>query len=292
MKNWKLFSFGLITSLVLNSCSTPYFYQLYTAEGNNIVTEGKNYVFEDQNCKITYNLWSEGGNPGFKFYNKTSQYIYLNLEESFFVLNGHANNYFQNRVFTSSSSKGATTAKAASSSSSIGATVKVEGMNAYGYRQENSAAITNYGTFYLASGTTYSKGYSVATHEEKIICIPPYTFKEIFEYAIATNLYRDCELFLYPDRNDNNKMTFTSATSPVIFSNRITYSLGKDGNQVLVSNDFFVKEIVNLPEKEVVTREYETYCGEKKTYTRKYFKQVRPNQFYIFYKKSGTIWKH
>ena len=40
-------------------------------------------VYEDANCKISYNFWCEGGYSGFEFHNKTDQMIKIDLSECF-----------------------------------------------------------------------------------------------------------------------------------------------------------------------------------------------------------------
>jgi hypothetical protein len=96
MKTQNLILLGFI-SILFSSCVTTSFYQVYkTAHSDKIKLEESNLVYEDDNCKVFYNLWTEGGDIGFKFYNKSDKNIYLNLEESFFVFNGYANNYFKN----------------------------------------------------------------------------------------------------------------------------------------------------------------------------------------------------
>ncbi len=57
-------------------------------------------IYEDDNCIVSYNLWAERGDIGFRCYNKTNSNIYVNLEESFFILNGIAHDYFKNRVYS------------------------------------------------------------------------------------------------------------------------------------------------------------------------------------------------
>jgi len=66
---------------------------MYKAVPNTEVTKtGNNLVYEDDQCKVSYNLWSNGGDAGFVFQNKTDQNIYLDLGESFFIINGVAHN--------------------------------------------------------------------------------------------------------------------------------------------------------------------------------------------------------
>src|SRR5690554_7809005 len=84
-------------TLLLSSCTTT-FYQVYKAKPiDNLTTSDSSLVYEDENCMVSYNLWDDGGNVGFKFYNKTDQDIFVNLEESFFIVNGVANDYYKDR---------------------------------------------------------------------------------------------------------------------------------------------------------------------------------------------------
>ncbi len=92
----------MMSVALLTSCSTT-FYQVYTTETSESISKNKNsLIFEDDNCIITYNLWKHGGDVGFTFYNKTEEMIFLNLEESFFIRNGIANDYYKDRIFESS----------------------------------------------------------------------------------------------------------------------------------------------------------------------------------------------
>ncbi len=95
-KYYYLISF-ILFALILNGCSSSYFYQVYeTRLPDNVnMKDGKLY-YEDQNCQITYNLWGDKGVIGFSFYNKSDKNIYINLEECFFVKNGVAYDYYKN----------------------------------------------------------------------------------------------------------------------------------------------------------------------------------------------------
>src|SRR5699024_5220147 len=141
--------------------------------GSKIKKEQNGLVYEDQHCKITYNLWGEGGNIGFGIYNKTSQILYLNTDERFFVLNGRAHDYYQNRVISSASSM----------------------------RSSQSTTLSGL-VFYnlFLSGTERLSTFdsnSLAYKEKKQVAVPPKTTKFIAEYVIATSLYRDCDLYRF-----------------------------------------------------------------------------------------------
>ncbi len=76
-------------ALLMTSCVPPSFYQVYNVKPNQeTIKKTDNLCFEDENCKISYNLWANSGNVGFDIYNKTDENIYVNLNESNFILNG------------------------------------------------------------------------------------------------------------------------------------------------------------------------------------------------------------
>jgi len=87
---------------VLTSCSTSSYYQVYKSTAEKGVLSGNNILFEDDNCRVLYNLWGEGGNIRFYIYNKTEMDLTLDLTKSFFVLNDISHEYFQNRTSTRS----------------------------------------------------------------------------------------------------------------------------------------------------------------------------------------------
>lgn len=84
---------AILAIFALSSCSKE-FYQVLTAESKSVETQQTGMVYEDENCKITYNLWAPHGNAGFIFYNKTDKNIIVDLKECFFVFNGYANDYY------------------------------------------------------------------------------------------------------------------------------------------------------------------------------------------------------
>ncbi|WMI70259.1 hypothetical protein [Mangrovimonas sp. YM274] len=175
------------TVLTLSSCAKTPFYQLYDVKPTNeSITKSDMLFFEDENCKITYNLWSHGGNIGFNFYNKTDSKIYIKLNECNFILNGFAYDYFKNRTFTTSESNSAST-----SNTSIGS-VAVTGVNVYNNIQTNQIQSSS------SANLSSSVGYSVSTIEDSIICIPSKTTKRVSEYSINEALIRNCDLFKYP----------------------------------------------------------------------------------------------
>jgi hypothetical protein len=276
MKTKKLIYCALI-AVTMSSCITSEsFFQVYkTTTESNIAMKDKVLAYEDNNCKVVYNQWGDGGNIGFLFFNKTESNIYLNLEECFFISNGIANNYFKNRVYTFSSNTG--------SAQSVGKSMT--GLNYLQLIQTNSAA----------ANTMSSNGKSISSNEEKIVCIPALSSKEIKEYNIKESLYRDCDLFIHPTKKQINTLYFTTVNSPLTYSNRIEYKVGQMGTPIKFENKFYISEITNYPQSEIIERKLDKNCGEvidvyNMKYT-EYFKNASPDKFYIKYSRAGLL-KH
>lgn len=271
--------YTISTVLILSSCATTSFYQVYDVKpANESITKSDMLFFEDENCKITYNLWSNGGNIGFNFYNKSDSRIYVKLNESNFILNGFAYDYFKNRTFTTSESKSASTSKTSTGS------VAVTGLNIYNNIQTNQVKSSS------SANLSSSVGYAVSIKEDSVVCIPPKTTKRISEYSINEALIRNCDLFKYPRTKEINTVSYKEDESPIVFSNRITYEI--NGNSKEVTNEFYVSEITNYPESEFIETKYEEFCGQKSSYSTKYFKYYDTDKFYIKYSKGTDYWKH
>jgi hypothetical protein len=276
-----LFFLTSLIALLFASCTSVYYYQVYKVNPDNKIVIGENSLtYEDDNCKVSYDLWDENGHMGFVFYNKTNNNIYLNKEESFYIFNGIAHQYFQNRTFTSSKNIGISASKGASASTAM------TGINYLDLIQTNKNSIIS------SVGAISSSGYSVSYTEEKNICIPSKAAKIIFEYSINDEIIRDCDLFKYPTKKQIKSISFAETNSPLKFSNRIVYSIDKSGEQILFENQFFVSEITNYPESEFIVMKYDEYCGQKGTSLIKYFKDVSPDKFYVKYTKGVDGWKH
>jgi hypothetical protein len=261
-----------VFAIALFSCSSNLYYQiLKTKIDDGMVTKDNALIYENEHCRITYNLWAEGGNVGFSFFNKSNQNVYLNLDQSFFVLNGEAHNYYRNRIFTHSSSS------AASISRQNAASRSVTGLNVFDLLQTNRIAQSN------QVGVYSSSERSVAYNEEKIVCIPPGSYKNISEYLISEKPIRDCGLLRRPSRKSINTVRFTRETSPLVFSNLISFNIGNGSQPSIVSNSFFISDVANYPEKEIFRSEKKDFCGELDVYPSRVFNKSPPDAFYIRY---------
>lgn len=254
--------FLLISSLILalTSCMPSHYYQVYKAKPDTqIETKSDFLVYENQNCKVSYNLWQENGNVGFAFYNKTENDIILYLDESFFVLNGMAFPYYQNRIFGTSS-------------------------------KANTTVNYSYWNYFLIGASTVnttSSAYSVARIEKKKLTIPSKTSIIIAEFSINKDLIRNCDLFRYPRKKEITTVSFNKTNSPIIFSNRISYSLENSPELIEIENNFYVSEITNYPENKMFDYKDEEFCGEETLDNVKYSTKQAPNKFYIKYPRDN-----
>ena len=279
--NTKFLLSVVLMSCLLTSCLTAPFYQVYKVDpGKDIELKKNKLVYEDDNCIVSYDLWSDGGNVGFVMYNKTSENLFLNLQECFFVLNGVAYDYFKNRVYTNSNSKGVATTASASLSKSM------TGINRFDLIQTNKLLVQK------ASGSITSTGFALSYHEQAVVCIPANTSKYITEYNINNSIYRDCELFKYPTKKQINTVKFNRDNSPYLFSNRLVYFMGNPETKFQFENEFYVTEITNYPESEITDSRHEEYCKQESFENYKFFKNVTPYKFYIKYSKGDDSWVH
>ena len=276
----KHFIFTAIAGVILTSCGSSKFYQIYKVDTISSVSKtGDALVYEDENCKVSYNFWGQGGNAGFYFYNKTAENIYINMEESFFICNGFAFDYYKNRTFTH---------------------LQNFSLSLLNNQTSNANAILDIGWLFASVSTkstttksqNMSSGASISYNEEKIICIPPKSTKIIAEYHITESLYRDCNLFMHPSKKKIKTSAFLESESPFVFSNKIAYTIGQSENLLQFENKFYISEITNYPQEEVIEVKYEDFCGEKGALLKEYFKNSSPDKFYIQYNKGKTNFKH
>ncbi len=279
---------------MLTSCSPTIYYQMYHTKpvNDNIIVNENTLIFEDEHCVILYDFWGEYGDFGFLVYNKGDENIYIHLDECFFVVNGFAYDYYQNRIYSNSSSSVASTTNSYSLSGSNSSTFA--NVNASSY----SIGTITYGNAY-GSGNTYKNGYiggfsntyvsssskSVSTAEKMVVCIPPQNKKIISEFCIRKSLYRDCDIFLYPKKTDKYSLSFDSSEeSPYVFGNKLAYSVGESPEMIRIINEFYVSEISNYPIEKITKLVPKSNCGRKiEGQNKRVFTQSGPDRFYIEY---------
>ena len=269
-----------IMLIMATSCATPTFYQIHKVEPiSNVLPDGKHLVYDDENCKVYYNFWDENGDAGFRLYNKTDKPIYINMEESFFILNGIAYDYFKNRVFT----KSYTTQKSTGGELSTSRGVIYDG---FGMLQSSNISANR------SAGSSFSTGRSVSISESRLICVPSKTSKIIYEFTISEGIYRSNDLYRFPTRSQVKPVNFTVNNSPIVFSNKISYYVGSSDNIIVFENKFFVSEITNYPASSVSNSKEEIYQEVSPFSLEQLSKKAAADKYYLIYVKVKNSSKH
>lgn len=261
----------LALSALLSSCnSLQTFYQFCEVKSQLSKNSEGCYEFKDENCLIKYDFWANGGNGGFIIYNNTNEVMHIDLSNSFFVKNGQSYDYFLNRI--ASASVGYHETASASKNSA-----------AYGYWYNFTPGSVSAST---SQSSSQSKSFSVQIQEKNIVSIAPHTCKLISEYAIANEMFYDCDNNIMPKSKQKPEYKFTLQNTPISFGNYITYKLGDDNKEYCVNNSFYVSKVSYLREKQVI-REMETGCPNEKTKI-KMVVGGSPDKFYIRYERKNT----
>lgn len=238
---------------MLTSCAVNEYYQVYkTTSEEAIVTDG-NVIFEDSNCKIYYNLWSDGGDPGFSIYNKSDSDITIMLSKSFFVINNVAHEYFQNRIF----------------SMAINASTTINS-NYYSLNINGKSTVG-----------TKTSGLSTTFIEKPELTIPAKTMIRISEFQITNTRIVNCDLSKFPTKKNMKTLYFEKENSPFVFYNLITYYTASD--TLRVENAFFVAEITNYPASYMFTTIDTSMCGKPLEKPITVFENPDADKFYLKY---------
>ena len=258
---------ALIGAAFMASCSSSSYVQVVDMKGS-VPVENSNFTYSDNACKITYNLWSNGGDAGFRVENLTDQVIYINLANSFFIENGTAHDYFRNRTYGKGSA--VTNGKSAAKSAS-----------AYGIWVLTNLLGT--ASVSVSESEASSSSSNVTTEEKEIVAIPPHASKRFSEYSIAGDVIQDCAVKLFPKKKAPQSVTFTEGNSPIRFTKYITYKVGEEGESKVVTQDFYVSGFTNYNYKDVVGKEK---AGCKSQVTIDYNKYAHATKYYITYGKA------
>lgn len=256
---------AVATCFSLTSCNNV-FYQTYSVD-SNLNQKDNSLVFENEDCKVMYNLWSENGSLSFVFINQTDKDIFINMGQTFYIKNGEAKDYWSNQT--------------------------------YGIRTKNSTSFEtsithNYTTF---SDLWTSRYYdpmtfsnisniinNVSTQKPEYLCIPPKTYREIDGFKIGMDIFYTYNISKDFPHDNTIVATYDENSSPLKFENRIGYSFSKDNNSIkYINNTFWLSNIQNYTEKaatESVKEKKDCYSHKN---TRKQFKIGGPNKFYNTY---------
>ena len=243
MKKSIYICFVALVVVLLTSCAHTYHYcqicETKPVDEKGIKKQGNGeYQYENTQCIITYNFWSNGGSADFEFYNKTDDIIYIDLAKSFYVKNDVAHDLYGGRQWTQGSSVG------------IASSV------AYDYGGFRSDGVILPNTIMTANVAGIS---TTTVNEKRIIAIPAHAKKYFKTYQITGGPMISCDLQRYPSRTA--RQDFSSENSPYRFSDVITYTIGDNTTPVTITNEFYVSAVANYAEPEIVVmKQREEVC--------------------------------
>lgn len=209
-----------ITCFLLSNC-VPYSnldYQVVSIQSPILNNSNNELVYESSDMRIKYNLWGEYGKLRYTVQNKSKEVLYLDLKNSFFVKNGIAHDYYQDKTIT-----------------------KIQ-----------NATTKDFSPYFhgnKASDISFEKstGQETAFSSKEKIAIPPNSAKVLYYFDLKNSIFNFCDLEKYPDWNDTTKLGFKANNAPFTFKNFLTYSDNKDLKpRKEINHRFWVHKVENI----------------------------------------------
>ena len=264
----------VITSLFSVSC-TQSFYQIYTMDSKDLKMQDNSLLFENADCQVSYNFWSDGGYVSFAFKNKTDRDIFINMNESFLVVNGNAHNYFEAKTYTYGSAFATSIGYGESLGVSLSGKTGVWSNKHYTASAGVAASITSKSAIMN----------TVSIKEQEVVCIPANSFKTFSKFCLSPAIYQKCVKKVDFPSNSASLAKFDSHNSPIILNNRLTYGFQNDNMDNHIDNVFWLGEIENFSEKSAIEKSDEKGCYDLVSKEIRHFKIGKPSQFYRHYQK-------
>lgn len=254
-----------VLAIFFSGCAPDTYYQMYQTESDDVEETPKGLISENSDIKIVYNFWEDYGTSRFLVFNKTDEDIFIDMKGSHLVVNNIAKTYYQNRQFTTFSSF------------TLGTS------NFYTSDKDHKV-----------SDVRVSDSESETYVEKRVICIPANTGKGFKGLNIVNSLYRDCDIYRYPDRGTADRDTFRRENSPVYFRNIVSYGFEEDitSNYKKIEDSFCVSEITNFPKKNFTKLIESEYCGDKSIELERVFTYDSPERFFIKYDREPSPYSH
>lgn len=266
---------AVLSTLFLFSCTERNYYQVYDIQSSDVSMKDGVFAFDNADCRITYNMWSEGGNVSFMVQNKTDNNLYIVMPKSFFILNGVANDYYSETTYS----------RAVTNSAQLSAArqVSVGGFISNGLAWYPA----HIGRVYGASiGSSLTE--SITTRESPMTCVPPKSSKLIFGFNISDHIYKDCDnyKFNYPSRV-SPLISYSENDTPIKFRNRIAYSFDEESKDIkYIDHSFRMTNLQNYSQKAALDKLKYEECETNRNMSVKSFTMSSPNKFYNIYNKN------
>lgn len=219
MKKTLLFS---CICYLFGSCS-PTVYQISAIQSDNVKMQNNSFSYGDSIFKITYNLWSNGGQMDFIIYNKSDVPVYIDWTKSNFIVEDKSLDDWQDN----------TVIKTNGDATTAGSWWSVP------YSIFNPSKL-NYSSISLQTST------SIISKTKPDNQIPPHSYIERTTFNIQYP-------YFIPNRNIKNRDSLvTTCDSCFRFRNYIAWTKNEDLSKLkFIDNDFQVYKIVSI-----VNRDY------------------------------------
>lgn len=231
-------------------------------------------VFENEDCKVSYNLWALNGSMAFIFENKTNKDIFIDMTQTFFIKNGAANDYFKNRTYETRTFDAL----------SLGYSVSKTYIGIDGYWP------SQYAVPLFASAKAMAKAQAgisaaVTVKESEYVCVPARSYKVLNYYNIYPSFEKTCDNKKDYPKNEATIKMYDEHNSPLKFKNKIAYSFQKSNSSLThIENTFWLSTIKTYSKKGAIEkRKVQEGCGDINVHKREFFKIGGPNQFYTNY---------
>lgn len=192
-------------ALLMSSCATTY-YQVYNVE-SDLEESNETYVYEDEVCKLTYDLWDNNEKFSYLFENKTDRDVYVFLPNCFMLKNGFAFDCYTDRESIYKAAITGTTPDLLKQS------IMVQ------YSDKQLPVIT------------------IPAGSKKVI----QTNQELLSEVIYV-----CDNKIDFPRNETNEVVYSKSSSPLVFVNRVAYSFEKNATEYnYINNEFWISGYFN-----------------------------------------------
>lgn len=268
---------------LMSSCKMKTYYQLMQSQTMNdqCRIESNAVIHDGEYCTVSYNFFSPEGDGGFWFTNNSDSLIVIDLAETFFVVNGVAQEYFQDRQWTQTRSQMNTLSYQASEGR------KERRRERRRARHEQNVQEDMYNTNAASAGVSYTTTSATVSNERRYVVIPPHSTKHIaYEYTIWANAIKACGLKETPRAGKPVGVSYTEVNSPIHFSNFITYRVGPNGPRQYIDDRFFVSNVMNVRGKAMFEElRLADVCGKPTGNKVKRLRYNTPDRFYVIYRK-------
>ncbi len=232
--------------IIASSCVPARYYQIGTIapiSKTAVQTSADNQLnYKDDNIEIYYDFWSENGKIKCIIHNTSDNDVTLHFDKSFLIKNDFAFDYFTNSIYSSESKN----------TWGEGATLNSTNASASAYNINSSSNVyaeslsATYGVSHISTQKN-----TIQTVERISIIIPAKSIKTVQKFNYLTDMYRDCDVFLFNFRkNKKTDMEFTTETTPLTFENRFVYTIVGDSTEHKINNSFYISKISNHKEEE------------------------------------------